>query len=165
MKKILALLMAVMMILTAVSALAAGSPDTKPVVVPTEQTEAIEPVIIILDDQSSAEELAAQMSAAEYDASVLTAETQEAIADVKDLVASELVALKATKAEEAVIATFDFATDYTVDQTVVTVLKIEDTELVLKNTVNEDGTVAILFTVDALSALMSNDGILIVLSK
>lgn len=171
MKKILALIMAAMMVLSAVSALAAGSPTTSPVVVPSIEEE-IQPAVAITGNTAAAEALAAEMSAAEYDAAVLAAETQEAIAaklpegvDIKDLVASEMIDLTATAADEPVVVTFGTVTDFTAAQAVVTVLKVADTEIVLENTVNEDGTLAVEFTVDALTALNGADGVLVVLSK
>ena len=172
MKKILALLMAAMMVLSAVSALAAGSPSPKPIVVNPVVEELEEAVVTVLEDQSAAEALAAEMSAADYDAAVLKQETQDAITallpenvDIKELVASELVALAAIKSDKPVDVTFGFTTEYTADQTVINVLKVEDTEIILDNTVNDDGTLTVAFTVDALAAMKDNTGVMIVLSK
>lgn len=174
MKKVLSLILATLLVLTSVAAVAEALPSktTTDITVVNETVaesgevviSVVEPTEKVLEALTTAVET---ILSGEKAVSIYTEDTQAAIAaKVADaeLELNEIVAVSApayTAENGAVTAKFTFATVYTAEQTLVAVVTVYTAdaveEIVLDAAANEDGSVTVSFTADAMAKIAAAD--------
>ncbi len=174
MKKVLSLILATLLVLTSVAAVAEALPSktTTDITVVNEAVAengevtitVVEPTEKVLEALTAAVEAVLGGAKAE---TIYTEATQAAIAEKlgdAELELNEIVAVAApeyTEENGTVTAKFTFATAYTADQKLVAVVTtyageaVE--EFVLDAAANEDGTVSVSFTVEAMAKIAAAD--------
>lgn len=174
MKKVLSLILATLLVLTSVAAVAEALPSkttTDITVVNEVVAENGEVIITVVEPTEKVlEALTAAVEAVLGGAKAVTIfdeDVQAAIAEKMgdvELELNEIVAVAApdyTEENGAVTAKFTFATAYTAEQKLVAVVctytgDVHE-EFVLDAAANEDGTVSVTFTVEAMAAITAAD--------